>query len=225
MPHPFGDDHWCSGYSLIRDPRVMYVEDSGCSRLQPVSARQADAKQPEVTVLVVAAEYHDVFRPMVSLANVHYPVNVVVVCLDPEHRDEVVWIPWRYAHSMPRFRIFEPKEKLTICEGMNAGLQSVDTPYVCVLGSGAMMHMLALEVMIENIGSCDYIESRRFELSPLGWAKYSTDLFKPIWKTDCVIRNGGFRGDGDDHEIEEALMSRVAPAATRARLDAVLFFG
>jgi hypothetical protein len=225
MPHPFGDDHWCSGFSLVRDLRVLYVEDSGGSRLQHVDLPELGSSRPEVTVIIVAAEYHDVFNPLVSIMNVHYPINAVIVCLDPEHRDEVVWIPWRYAHSMPRFKIFEPKEKLSVCDGMNAGLQSVDTPYVCVLGSGAMLHMLALECLTANVGSCDWIEARRFKLSAMGWAQYSTDLFKPLWKTDCIIRNGGFQGSGDDHEIEESLMARAAPAAAHARLDSVLFFG
>jgi hypothetical protein len=202
----------------------MYIGEDGSMRLQHARELTPADVRPEITVLVIAGAYYDVFRPSVSLANVHYPINVIIVCLDPENRDEVVWFPRRYISVMPRFRVFEPEKKLTVREGMNAGLQSITTPYVFVMGSNSMVHSRAFECLTEQHLNCDWVEARRFDITRLGWVRHSVDTFKPLWKTSHVISRGGFRGEGSVTDIEQAMLNEPANAP-HARLDAVLFFG
>jgi hypothetical protein len=177
-----------------------------------------------VVVLVPSYEF-SIIRTIASLANVHYDLKIVFVCFDPDMYEHLSNQLTQYKFVLPPFAIFAPKRKLTIREGVTAGLQDVKSEFVCLMLAGDMLHMCTFERLAAAVNerSAFCYTSRQLFVNSYGWA-LNQDRRKSVWRFDYLVQHADFlRQPVDIHDFEQDIQIRV-PKEQQFDLDDVLFF-
>ena len=213
-----------SAFSLLRDPRTLKRTDDNV-RLSP--ATKASVSPPMTAIVLAPGWDNEMHKTIINLANVQYDLSIIFVCAEPDVRDPLNELLLRYKHTMPRFSVFCPKDRLTVLEGLTAGLQCTKTEFVCTLLGGDMVHMFAFDGVAAAVADsdADCCTFHQLKMNKLGWAQ-EVGWRKPVWRTQYLVQRGGFAGsDGRTLVDLESCVLGTVPDGRRIDSDDVLFCG
>jgi hypothetical protein len=181
----------------------------------------------DITAIVVASTNDEALGALSTLAGSALPPKIILVCLDPDRAEELAWFPTAYSYMLPGISFFVPGKRLSVGEGMLAGLQNVRTKYFFVIGPYGLIHTDTPMYISAELAKGDYdiFYARRFKVNKHGWALYQTNRLKPIWRTNYVIYKGAFCRNGWSVEAVEAeTLKKFGQSTVPAKTDAVLFY-
>jgi len=225
MPSLYGEDRWLSVYSLTRDPRILHVSENDAMMFKPPPDNLPSPL--DITAIVVASTNDEALGALSTLAGSALPPKIILVCLDPDRAEELAWFPTAYSYMLPGISFFVPGKRLSVGEGMLAGLQNVRTKYFFVIGPYGLIHTDTPMYISAELAKGDYdiFYARRFKVNKHGWALYQTNRLKPIWRTNYVIYKGAFCRNGWSVEAVEAeTLKKFGQSTVPAKTDAVLFY-